>query len=130
MAPARHTAENTRPTAGTHTEATTVVIQATRTLSAGESWSATLAHLVMQSDGNLVIYDENGHARWASNTSGAGNRAVFQEDGNLVVYNSSNQTLWSSGTAGHNGAELVLQDDGNVVISQGGAALWSSRTEH
>ncbi|MET8952002.1 hypothetical protein ACWEO4_29730 [Streptomyces sp. NPDC004393] len=128
--PVRHTVTSPRHSADPHAHATTVVIQATRTLSAGQSWSATLAHLTMQGDGNLVIYDEQGHARWASNTFGAGNHAVFQADGNLVVYNSANQAVWSSGTEGHNGAELVLQNDGNVVISQGGAALWASGTQH
>ncbi|WP_329454567.1 hypothetical protein [Streptomyces sp. NBC_01497] len=110
--------------------ATTVVIQATRTLSAGESWSATLARMTMRSDGDLVIYDEHGQVRWSSHTSGTGNRAAFQGDGNLVVYNTANQPLWASGTAGHNGAALVLQADGNVVISQNGAALWASGTQH
>ncbi|MGW5256921.1 hypothetical protein ACWERW_28860, partial [Streptomyces sp. NPDC004012] len=128
--PVRHTVTSPRHTADPHAHASTVVIQATRTLSAGQSWSATLAHLTMQGDGNLVLYDEQGHARWASNTFGAGNHAVFQADGNLVVYNSANQAVWSSGTEGHNGAELVLQNDGNVVISQGGAALWASGTQH
>ncbi|MDT0462169.1 hypothetical protein [Streptomyces gibsoniae] len=128
--PVRHTVTSPRHSADPHAHATTVVIQATRTLSAGQSWSATLAHLTMQGDGNLVIYDEQGHARWASNTFGAGNHAVFQADGNLVVYNSANQAVWSSGTEGHNGAELVLQNDGNVVISQDGAALWASGTQH
>jgi hypothetical protein len=116
--------------AETRAHATTVVVEATRTLSAGASWSATLARMTMRSDGNLVIYDEHGQVRWASNTFGSGNRAVFQADGNLVVYNSANRPLWTSGSAGHNGAQLVLQDDGNVVISQNGAVFWSSGTQH
>jgi len=121
------------PTGGStdlNAPATTVVIQATRTLSAGQSWSATLARMTMRSDGDLVISDEHGQVRWESHTSGAGNYAVFQGDGNLVVYNAAGQSLWTSGSAGHNGAELVLQADGNVVISQNGTAFWTSRTEH
>lgn len=131
-APSRRTGQTTttRQSAGTHTQATTVVVRSTRTLTAGASWSATLARMAMRSDGNLVIYDERGGIRWASNTSGSGNYAVFQADGNLVVYNAAGQPLWSSGSAGHNGAELVLQNDGNVVISHNGAVLWASGTEH
>lgn len=110
--------------------ATTTVIQATRVLTPGQSWYATLARMSLRSDGNLVIYDEKGRVRWAANTSGSNNRVVFQADGNLVVYSRSNQTLWSSDTAGNDGARLVLQGDGNVVISQGSTGLWSSRTEH
>src|ERR1044071_5102521 len=49
--------------------------------------------LWMQQDGNLVIYDENGGARWASNTFGTGHHTNFQPDGNFVVYNSANQPL-------------------------------------
>ena len=113
-----------------HVGATTTVISATRTLTAGQSWSSTLARMVMQGDGNLVIYDENGKALWASNTRGSGIRAVFQADGNLVVYNSANQSVWKSSTSGHNGAQLVLQADGNVVIEQGGQEFWASNTEH
>ncbi|MFE4626052.1 hypothetical protein [Streptomyces mirabilis] len=123
----------TRSTSGgsdPYKNATTTVIQATRMLTPGQSWSATRARMTLRSDGNLVIYDEQGHIRWTAHTSGSGNRAVFQDDGHLVVYSSSNQTLWSSGTAGRNGAQLVLQADGNVVISQGGTVLWSSRTNH
>src|SRR5262249_34869381 len=52
------------------------------------------ARLVMQSDGNLVVYDETVdpnnptgmHARWASNTVNIGARTAFQTDANLVVY--------------------------------------------
>ncbi|WP_189939175.1 hypothetical protein [Streptomyces sulfonofaciens] len=127
---AGHVTSEASRTARPHAGATTLVIGATRTLNTGQSWTATRARMVMQGDGNLVIYDENGHARWASHTSGSGNRAVFQADGNLVVYNSASQPLWTSQTAGHNGAELVLQNDGNVVIEQGGHAFWTSGTAH
>ncbi|MGH8347174.1 MAG: hypothetical protein ACRES5_11510, partial [Pseudomonas sp.] len=58
------------------------------------------ANLVFQPDGNLVIYDENNKARWASNTNRRGKRCVFQDDGNLVVYGAGkNNPLWASQTA-------------------------------
>lgn len=45
------------------------------------------ARLIMQSDGNLVLYNKNGKALWASGTAGnAGDRLEVQTDGNLVVY--------------------------------------------
>lgn len=52
-----------------------------------ESYNARCA-LVMQGDGNLVLYDNfSGRALWASGTDGRnGARAVMQSDGNLVVY--------------------------------------------
>ena len=52
--------------------------------------------VVMQGDGNLVIYDASGAPVWASNTPGNGAaRAVVQDDGNFVVYDSAWQPLWN-----------------------------------
>ncbi|MFE7135120.1 hypothetical protein ACFVIM_30110 [Streptomyces sp. NPDC057638] len=95
-----------------------------------DSVSSDTATLIMQSDGNLVIYDEFGRARWASNTVGRGWTAQFQPDGNFVVYTRSNRPVWSSRTHRHPGSRLVVQDDGNVVIYDGSRAVWASRTEH
>lgn len=61
--------------------------------------------LVMQKDGNLVIYDSQSVPTWATNTHDRGARdayVIMQSDGNLVVYNSSPVSpLWASGTHGH-----------------------------
>ena len=57
--------------------------------------------VVMQDDGNLVLYDSNNAAPWATGTNGKGVapfRAVMQDDGNLVVYDSQNKVLWATGT--------------------------------
>jgi len=55
--------------------------------------------LVMQTDGNLVLYSA-GAAVWATGTGGTGsqNRLVMQSDGNLVVYTQLNRAVWSSKT--------------------------------
>lgn len=85
--------------------------------------------LLMQSDGNLVLYDGAGKALWASGTSHhPGASAVMQTDGNLVVYDSAAHALWASQTPQHPGAHLSLQSDGNLVIYEGSTALWSSAT--
>lgn len=56
--------------------------------------------LILQSDGNLVIYGPHG-ATWGSGTDGKPAAYVtMQSDGNLVIYNSSNKPLWGSGTEG------------------------------
>jgi hypothetical protein len=86
--------------------------------------------LLMQGDGNLVLY---GNARpiWASNTSGSGgNRVVLQADGNLVIYRANNTPVWASNTAGIGaGASLYLQDDGNTVIYNSSMIpKWASNT--
>jgi len=89
------------------------------------------ARLVMQSDGNLVVYVEGNRVRWASNTAGAGHRARLQTDGNLVVYNVSNRALWASNTCCNQGYDLHVQEDGNVVIyAPGWRATWATKTKH
>ncbi|MBB5121352.1 lectin [Streptomyces eurocidicus] len=111
-------------------------IQASQTLYApfalnhNESVSSNTATLVMQSDGNLVVYDEFGRARWASRTVGQGWTAQFQTDGNFVVYTRNGRAVWDSKTAGHPGSRLAVQDDGNVVIYDGSQAIWSTGTAH
>lgn len=86
-------------------------------------------HLIMQGDGNLVLYDAAGHPLWNSRTEGhPGSMAIMQGDGNLVVYAPGGHPLWANGTAGRPGARLALQSDGNLVIYLGSTALWSSRT--
>lgn len=86
--------------------------------------------LVMQSDGNLVMYRQGGSARWATGTDGKPfGRLDMQTDGNLVLYDPAGKPLWATGTNGHAGARLVMQDDGNLLIySTSGTALWASGT--
>ncbi|MBK3635480.1 protein kinase [Streptomyces sp. MBT97] len=105
------------------------VVQATLELATGASVTGGNRSLVIQPDGNLVIYDADHTARWASRTTGEGNTARFQADGNLVVYNSGGQPLWASQTNGHDGAVLVFQADGNVVIKSGDTVLWAAGSQ-
>lgn len=111
---------------------TTRTVQAPYTFGPGRSVSSDTARLVMQTDGNLVVYDEHGRGRWASHTEGTGYRADFQTDGNFVVYTKGTprRAVWSSGTGGHPGARLRVQDDGNVVIYDGSQAIWNTGTAH
>jgi surface antigen len=86
--------------------------------------------LVMQGDGNLVIYGNGFKPLWASNTSASGaNFVVMQGDGNLVLYTSSYRAIWSSGTAGRGQSFLNMQDDGNLVLYNSSMQpTWSSGT--
>ncbi len=70
----------------------------------------------MQTDGNLVLYDHNGVAHWASNTVGTGKYAVMQPDGNFVIYNTNGVPVWASGTQQWGSSSLRLQNDRNAVI--------------
>lgn len=97
---------------------------------AGTGVTTKKARFTMQTDGNLVLYDETGRVRWASNSNGnPGAHAVFQEDGNLVVYQGQ-RVLFASNTD-HRGAYLVVQVDGNVVIyDHEDRPIWATQSGH
>lgn len=84
--------------------------------------------LVLQPDGNLVLYRWNNKAVWATWTQG--NPPGFlgmQSDGNLVLYRQGNVPVWSTGTTGLN-RRLQLNPDGNLVVYAGAASQWASGT--
>jgi len=58
---------------------------------------------------------------------------VLQTDGNLVIYKSSTDrtSLWSTTTYGHANDSMFLQPDGNLVIyAATGGVLWASGTNN
>ncbi len=56
------------------------------------------SQLVMQGDGNLVLYS-GARALWSSGTVGrAGATLAVQDDGNVVIYAPGNRAVWSTGT--------------------------------
>lgn len=72
--------------------------------------------LVMQEDGNLVLYTDH-HPVWATGTHGnQGAYCLHQPDGNLVIYSADKLPIWDSGTWNYPLSWLIVQDDGNVVI--------------
>jgi hypothetical protein len=84
--------------------------------------------LILQRDGNLVLYDGKKRPMWTSNTTGQRVQGcVMQGDGNLVLFLRTDQPVWSTNTAGKPGSFLVLQNDGNLVIYQP-QAIWASNT--
>jgi hypothetical protein len=112
---------------------TTNTLHAGQTLYAGQALdSGNGIRLVMQTDGNLVIYDGVGKAVWSNEKYGTGsnNRLVMQTDGNLVEYTSSNQVVWhigKNGTGSNN--RLVMQTDGNLVIyTNTNQVVWHTNT--
>ena len=102
--------------------------------------------LVMQGDGNLVLYKSTcigtpACAVWNSGTDKGQGDYFFamQEDGNAVVYQGtvgvSQVPLWNSKTPGQFANYfLVVQDDENMVIYRGSGpkdnkgAVWSTKT--
>ena len=85
--------------------------------------------LVMQGDGNLVLYSYK-RALWSSGTAGKpATKAIMQGDGNLVLYDNQSRAYWSSGTAGRGTSNLVMQNDGNLVVYRaGGNPTWYTQT--
>jgi len=82
--------------------------------------------VVLQSDGNCVLYGDNQPLWWTGARPDV-KIATMQGDGNFVL---NPGAVWASDTSGHPGGYLFLQDDANLVLywRVGGSALWSSQT--
>ncbi|WP_435190743.1 trypsin-like serine protease [Streptomyces sp. bgisy126] len=106
-----------------------VVLKAGDVLRSGATLSSDNAKLIMQTNGDLVLYhrtggENQGSALWVSGTRGnPGAYAKMRADGNFVVYKKDAQesdpasVLWSSRTQNNPDARLSLQSDGNVTVS-------------
>lgn len=90
--------------------------------------------LVMQRDGNAVLYNNAGQALWASGTNGYTSASLeMQTDGNLVIYRQAGHfPLKASNTAtGTPDTYLALQDDGNLVLIRPGHPVrWATGTNN
>jgi len=91
--------------------------------------------LTMQPDGNLVLYGDDKYIWDSRTNGKPADRAVMQTDGNLVVYDGGGKVLWSSGTNGNTTAYLSVYDDGNAVIRAGNGpkkdqGIWSTKQEN
>jgi len=85
--------------------------------------------LIMQTDGNLVLYQRPGYNPiWHSQTYGnPGAEVVMQSDGNLVIYAPGRGAIWGTRTAGRPGTILRVEDTGRLVLyAPGRVPIWSS----
>jgi subtilisin family serine protease len=82
--------------------------------------------VIMQTDGNLVQYNQSGQALWHTNTYGTGAVvAVMQTDGNFVIYRANGTPVWHTNTHGTAADRFVVQNDSNVVIyGPSGQVFW------
>lgn len=101
--------------------------------------------LVMQTDGNLVLYQSGATVLWASPWAGvptvANSKAILQTDGNFVLYRPDGVASYNTCTLNWSecvshgqsriGASLTVQNDGNVVIyNSSGVPVWDYRPDN
>jgi hypothetical protein len=78
-----------------------------------------------QGDGNVVAYRGTTPTWNSGTSGRATTQLVMQTDGNLVLYGPGDIAVWSSVTAGNPGASLFIADDGIAEIrASSGARLW------
>lgn len=78
---------------------------------------AGLYRLLMQADGNLVLYNQFNQAVWQLGTAGyPGAFLTFQPDGNLVLRRADGFPLTYTGTNGTASDRFVVEDDSDVMI--------------
>ena len=87
-------------------------------------------NLIMQSDGNLVLYDRSKRPVWASNTMSKGTapfKATMQTDGNFVVYDRHNKPTWATGTNRVGSRQYAVRLGGSSFeVHDGTRSIWSS----
>ncbi|HSW85630.1 MAG TPA: hypothetical protein VLF79_03425 [Candidatus Saccharimonadales bacterium] len=123
-------------TSGSGTPSSTSTLYINQSLYANQSlYSSDGSHqLILQPDGNLVLYNNSGGGHvyiWQSNTYGrSAGHLIMQPDGNLVLYDASGAYDWQSNTYGSGTNNyLVVQPDGNMVVYKtGGGFVWQSNT--
>ncbi|MEU1290468.1 hypothetical protein [Kitasatospora sp. NPDC005856] len=79
--------------------------------------------MIMQPDGNFVVYQFGTSVKMATNTVGCGYKAVMQVDGNFVVYSANGGVCWSSGTYGHPHAKLTVTTAGTSGVYWSGGDI-------
>ncbi len=91
--------------------------------------------VLLQNDGNLVVYGPGYHVKWSSGTVHDNvTHVAMQHDGNLVIYCSpkcnGSAWAWQTQTGRNSGKGLFMRlgDDGNLVVydpSAGNTARWA-----
>jgi hypothetical protein len=99
---------------------------ATKVFHVNECYNTPGGTLIMQSDGNLVIYDNEWRPLCASNTERfPGAYAVFQDDGNFVIYYEE-YPLKQSRTNGNRGTVLIFNVNAQLLIKYPqGVKIWN-----
>lgn len=82
--------------------------------------------LIMQGDGNLVLYEHGSRPVWASNTCGRRVTHAELTEHHFAVYNGG-EIVWSANC--HDCDHVIMQDDRNAVAyTRHGEPRWASNT--
>lgn len=78
-------------------------------------YTVTRYALVLQHDGNLVLYKHPSiEVIWARGTNEKARKFVASKDGNFAILNFKDKPIWSTKTSGRN--RLLIEEDGNLVV--------------
>lgn len=107
---------------------TPAVLGSDESLQPGQSMTATngLSELVMQTDGNLVLY-YNPLAQQDPRRAQLTNTDTSCDSPQCMA--NRPRLLWQSGTAGNSGASLTMAANGNMEVRQNDSAIWTSKTK-
>ena len=94
-----------------------------------QSPNARYRAFVHTSSGRLVVRDQTTGTYVFRTPAVDSDWLLLQTDGNLVLYTRTGTALWASGTGGKGLSDLVMQNDGNLVLylRSTGKATWSSK---
>lgn len=67
-------------------------------LKIGQYLSSSKGRAVFQEDGNFVIFEDSKLLWSTSTSGKNGTKLIMQDDGNLVIYDVYNDPIWASGT--------------------------------
>jgi hypothetical protein len=109
-------------------------------LISGEAWYTRDHRMVLQGDGNLVIYrNDNNAVTFYSNSATQSCHwsncyAIFQGDGNFVLYNGTT-AYWHTNTYGYNGVDyefIVARANGIPAIRKksDGSIIWPTTAHY
>mmetsp|Transcript_55447 Transcript_55447/g.92168 ORF Transcript_55447/g.92168 Transcript_55447/m.92168 type:complete len:310 (-) Transcript_55447:239-1168(-) len=84
---------------------------------------------VLQDDGNFVVYGWSALWSAGTADGNYNRFLILQGDGNIVLYNNDGGVAWAAGVSSASPAYLVMQDDGNLVAyDTNGGAYWYTNT--
>lgn len=84
-------------------------------------------HAMLETDGNFRVRDSGGVAQWETRASPGGRLLLMESNGNLVIYMADGTTpVWASNSSPAPGSHLELTDDGVLTIRDpNGTEIWS-----